>query len=174
MSRPEIGEIQSPGVSGSYTAEQGLEKLLAGTSVAYRFTATDTVTLELQQVKTLVEVKESIAPVSSVKYTEPTRDMPQTISVIPRSVIEEQGATTLTEALRNVPGLTITAGEGGTPAGDNLTLRGFSARNDVFLDGVRDISPQSRDPFNLEQVEVIKGPQSAYTVAARPAARSIW
>ena len=67
----------------------------------------------------------------------------------------------MTEVLRNVPGLTITAGEGGTPAGDNLTLRGNSARNDIFVDGVRDLNPQSRDPFNLEQVEVTKGPTSA-------------
>ena len=67
------------------------------------------------------------------------------------------------DVLRNVPGLTMTAGEGGTPAGDNLTLRGFSARNDIFIDGARDLSPQSRDPFNLEQVEVVKGPTSAYS-----------
>ena len=77
--------------------------------------------------------------------------------------MEEQGATTLRDVLKNVPGLTITAGEGGNPAGDNLTLRGFSARNDIFIDGVRDLSPQSRDPFNLEQVEVVKGPGSAFT-----------
>jgi catecholate siderophore receptor len=49
------------------------------------------------------------------------------------------------------------------PAGDNLTLRGNSARNDIFVDGVRDLSPQSRDPFNLESVEVTKGPTSAVT-----------
>ena len=57
----------------------------------------------------------------------------------------------------------MTAGEGGTPAGDNLTLRGFSARNDIFIDGARDLGVQSRDPFNLEQVEVVKGPGSAFT-----------
>ncbi|HYH86087.1 MAG TPA: TonB-dependent siderophore receptor, partial [Pyrinomonadaceae bacterium] len=100
---------------------------------------------------------------SSPKYTEPLHNIPQTITVIPKEVIEEQGATTLREVLRNVPGLTVTAGEGGAPAGDNLTLRGFSARNDIFVDGVRDLGPQSRDPFNLEQVEVVKGPGSAYT-----------
>ena len=91
------------------------------------------------------------------------RDIPQTITVIPREVIEQQGATTLRDVLQNVPGLTITAGEGGAPAGDNLTLRGFSARNDIFVDGVRDIGPQTRDPFNLDQVEVVKGPASAYS-----------
>jgi catecholate siderophore receptor len=91
------------------------------------------------------------------------RDTPQTISIVPRAVIEEQGAQSLTDVLRNVPGLTVAAGEGGAPAGDNLTLRGFNARNDIFVDGVRDIGAQSRDSFNMEQVEVVKGPQSAMT-----------
>ena len=67
------------------------------------------------------------------------------------------------DVLRNVPGLTVVAGEGGGSPGDNLVLRGFSAANDIFIDGSRDLGPQSRDPFNVEQVEVIKGPQSAFT-----------
>jgi len=159
--RTEIGGIQSPGVSGSFTAEQALNKLLAGTGVMYRFTAGDTVTLDLEQVKTSIEVTERAVTISSPKYTEPLRDTPQTIMVIPKTVMDEQGATTLRDVLRNVPGLTVAAGEGGTPAGDNLTLRGFSARNDIFVDGVRDLSPQARDPFDLEQVEVTKGPTSA-------------
>jgi catecholate siderophore receptor len=100
---------------------------------------------------------------SSFKYTEPLRDIPQTITVIPKTLIESQGAATLRDVLNNVSGITMTAGEGGTPAGDNLSVRGFSARNDVFIDGARDLGPQSRDPFNLEQIEVVKGPGSAYT-----------
>ncbi|MFN7935807.1 MAG: TonB-dependent siderophore receptor [Bryobacteraceae bacterium] len=111
---------------------------------------------------TVVEVNDRVTPLSSGKYTEPLRNTPQTIMVIPKQVIEEQGATTLRDVLRNVPGLTVAAGEGGAPAGDNLTLRGFSARNDIFIDGVRDLGPQSRDPFNMEQVEVTKGPSSAF------------
>src|SRR6185503_8985052 len=111
-----------------------------------------------------VEIRDDSRPVlASPKYTQPLLDTPQTITVLSKEVIEEQGATTLRDVLRNVPGLTMTAGEGGTAAGDNLTLRGFSARNDIFVDGVRDISPQSRDPFNLEQVEIVKGPGSAFT-----------
>jgi catecholate siderophore receptor len=111
---------------------------------------------------TVVEVNDKLTPLSSPKYTEPLRNTPQTIMVIPKQVIEEQGATTLRDVLRNVPGLTVAAGEGGVPAGDNLTMRGFSARNDIFIDGVRDLGPQSRDPFNMEQVEVTKGPSSAF------------
>ena len=159
----DIGTIASPGVAGVYTAEEALKKILTGTNVTYRFISSESVALEVSGPSASVEVTGQISIVSSPKYTEPLRDLPQTISVIPNSVIEEQGATTLRDVLRNVPGLTIAAGEGGNPAGDNLTLRGFSARNDVFIDGVRDLSPQARDPFNLEQVEVVKGPSSTYS-----------
>jgi catecholate siderophore receptor len=80
-----------------------------------------------------------------------------------KETIEQQNATTLRDVLNNVPGITIAAGEGGAPAGDNLTIRGFSARNDIYVDGARDLGAQSRDSFNLEQVEVVKGPSSAFT-----------
>ncbi|HST23939.1 MAG TPA: TonB-dependent siderophore receptor [Blastocatellia bacterium] len=159
----DIGTIPSPGVAGVYTTEEALKKILTGTGVTYRFISSESVALEVSGPSSSVDVSGQISIVSSPKYTEPLRDLPQTISVIPKSVIEEQGATTLRDVLRNVPGLTIAAGEGGNPAGDNLTLRGFSARNDVFIDGVRDLSPQARDPFNLEQVEVVKGPSSTYS-----------
>jgi catecholate siderophore receptor len=96
---------------------------------------------------------------SSPKFTEPLRDTPQSISVVPRQVIEDQGATSLRDALRNVSGISIAAGEGGAQ-GDNLTLRGFSARNDIFLDGMRDFGSYYRDSFNYDQVEVLKGPAS--------------
>jgi catecholate siderophore receptor len=158
-----ILRVASPGVSGLYTNEEAIRRLLAGTGVSYRFTAAKTVLLELRGPDATVEVIERAAPLASPKYTEPILDTPQTIMVIPKSVIEEQGATTLRDVLRNVPGLTVAAGEGGVPAGDNLTLRGFSARNDLFVDGVRDLGVQSRDPFNMEQVEVTKGPTSAVT-----------
>jgi catecholate siderophore receptor len=87
--------------------------------------------------------------------------VPQTITVVPQEIIETQSATTLRDVLRNVPGITFQAGEGGTPAGDQLTIRGFSARTDIFIDGSRDFGGYSRDSFNLEQVEVVKGPSSA-------------
>jgi len=92
------------------------------------------------------------------------QDAPQSISVIPREVIEQQAATTLRDVLRNVSGISMQAGEGGGgPGGDNLTLRGFGARNDIFVDGIRDFASYTRDTFNVEQVEVVKGPASAQT-----------
>lgn len=100
--------------------------------------------------------------VSTPKYTQPLRDVPQSISVVPAAVIKEQNATTLRDVLRNVPGISLQAGEGGGGLpGDNLTIRGFNARTDVFIDGVRDYGSYSRDPFNFEQVEVAKGPASS-------------
>ena len=87
------------------------------------------------------------------------RDIPQTVTVINRAVLESQGAATLTDALRNVPGITLGAGEGGV-IGDNINIRGYSARTDLFLDGMRDRGQYARDTFFLESVEVLKGPSS--------------
>lgn len=157
----DVKDIQSSGVTGDYTEEQALKMILQNTGVTYAIISPQNVTLRLQGPAETVEVVGENSTLQSPKYTQPIKDIPQTITVINKKAIEEQGATTLRDVLQNVPGLTITAGEGGAPAGDNLTLRGFSARNDIFVDGVRDLSPQSRDPFNLEQVEVTKGPTSA-------------
>ena len=101
--------------------------------------------------------------VSSPKYTQALRDTPQTITVIPQAVIKEQGASTLRDVLRNSPGITFQAGEGGggLPGDQNFTMRGFSSRNSLFIDGVRDIGAYTRDSFNLQQVEVVKGPTGA-------------
>ncbi len=120
-------------------------------------------TLELAGTSEFVEVTGRPRSVASPKFTEPLRDIPQTINVITSEVMEQQGATTLREVLRNVPGITFQAGEGGVPAGDQLTIRGFSARTDIFVDGVRDFGGYTRDSFNLEQVEVAKGPSSGIT-----------
>ncbi len=119
--------IASPGVSGRYSPEQALREILRGTGISYRFSDKQTVILEIQASTESVEVRdESRVVLSSPKYTEPLLDTPQTITVISKEVMEEQGATTLRDVLKNVPGLTITAGEGGNPAGDNLTLRGLA------------------------------------------------
>ena len=86
-------------------------------------------------------------------------DTPQSVNVIPAQVLQEQGATTLTEALKNVPGITLNAGEGGTH-GDLVNLRGFSVSDDYFLDGLRDTGLYTRDAFDYDSVEVLKGPSS--------------
>ncbi len=96
---------------------------------------------------------------SLTKLTEPLRDTPQSISVLTGDFLDKKGVTSLEEALRAVPGITLGAGEFSWQ-GNNPNLRGFSSRNDMFLDGIRDFGSYSRDPFNLESVEVLQGPSS--------------
>jgi catecholate siderophore receptor len=87
------------------------------------------------------------------------RDIPQTVNIITRPVMESQGASSITDVLRYVPGITVSAGEGGQ-IGNNINLRGFSARTDLYLNGMRDRGQVARDVFFLESVEVLKGPAS--------------
>ena len=100
--------------------------------------------------------------VASPKYTEPLLNTPQTITVVPSTVIEERGQTSLREVLRGIPGISLVAGEGGGAQGDVFRIRGFAANTDLFVDQIRDPSQYNRDPFFIEQVEVIKGPASTY------------
>ena len=98
------------------------------------------------------------AAVQSPKLTQPLRDTPQSISVVPAELIREQNAQSLQEVLQNVPGITFTSGEGNLGWGDFFTIRGFSAEQAITIDGVRDGGMASRtDTFNLEQAEVYKG-----------------
>ena len=89
------------------------------------------------------------------------QDTPQAIQVIPQEVMQQQATGSLEQALRNVPGITIAIGEGGTLAGDQFKIRGFDAKDDVYLDGLRDFGVYARDSFNDEEVQVLKGPSGA-------------
>ena len=100
---------------------------------------------------------------SSPKFTAPLVDTPRTVNVIPEQLIKERGATSLQDVLRSTPGVTLGSGEGGTPTGDRPFIRGYEASTDIFIDGMRDYARGSHETFNLESVEVIKGPSSAYT-----------
>jgi len=101
----------------------------------------------------------AVSDLSIGKYKKSVTDTPQAVNVISKQLIQDQHVTTLRDAVRNVAGISIAAGEGGNQ-GDSLTLRGFTARNDIFLDGMRDFGSYYRDSFNWEQVEVLKGPAS--------------
>ena len=96
--------------------------------------------------------------VSSAKITGPLLDTPQTVTVIPGTIISERGAPNLTQALRNTPGITFDAGENGfSTSTNNFKLRGFDTSGNIFVDGVRNSGSFARDMFNVEQVEVVKG-----------------
>jgi len=122
--------------------------------------AQTTATLQEVQVQSARDTGYTPGTVSSPKFTQPLVDTTQTISVIRSEVLKEQGATTLTEALRNVPGVgTFNIGENGRMnTGDAVSMRGFDTSDSIFMDGVRDLGGISRDIFNTDQVEVFKGP----------------
>ena len=158
-----VAGFESPGRQRRATRPTGrCTQLLRGTPLSFRFRSPAEVVIQLRASES-VEVTGYVRALSSPKQPGALREVPQTITVIPSSLILEQNATSLRDVLRNVPGITMQAGEGGVPAGDNLSIRGFSARTDFFIDGVRDFGGYSRDPYNVEQVEVSKGPASAFT-----------
>lgn len=92
---------------------------------------------------------------AALKIDAPLRDVPQSINVVPQSVLRDQGADSLEDALKNVPGIGLSNGDGQR---DQVTIRGFSAIGDQYIDGVRDDALYFRDMSNIERVEVIKGP----------------
>ena len=157
-----IAQLAANTVTGLLTPQQALDEMVRGTGVHWRFSGPSSVVLELDTVTQSIEVSASASALSAstVKYSEPLRDTPQTVNVVGQEVMEQQNTTTLRDALRNVAGISIAAGEGGAQ-GDNLTIRGFSARNDLYIDGMRDFGSYYRDPFNLEEVEVVQGPSAA-------------
>ena len=83
------------------------------------------------------------------------RDVPQSIQVVPESLIKDQGMTSLAQVLRYVPGASMNPGEGGR---DQPVLRGISSTSDLYVDGVRDDALYFRDPYNAERIEILKGP----------------
>ena len=133
---------------------------LAGISVAYADTAVgeagnaDAANGNLEQ----IEVN-GIRPLLDDKLPGDLQNTPQSVTVVSGEIMSAQAVTRLEDALKNVPGITLNAGEGAA-RGDTVNLRGFSAFNDFFLDGVRDAAVYTRDSFNLESVEVVKGPSA--------------
>ena len=93
------------------------------------------------------------------KLTQPLIDTPQSVSVISRIELDDRGITTLSDALRTTPGISLGAGETSFQ-GNNVILRGFTTRNDTYLDGMRDYGYYYRDPFDEDSIEVLKGPSS--------------
>ncbi|ALJ13144.1 TonB-dependent receptor [Sphingopyxis macrogoltabida] len=101
--------------------------------------------------------------VESPKATAPIVDTPQTVTVVSQEQLRQQNLLTLRDALSTIPGITFGAGEGGGGYGDSINLRGYSANNDLTIDGVRDSAQYSRtDPFNLQQIEVYNGANSVF------------
>jgi catecholate siderophore receptor len=95
---------------------------------------------------------------SSAKFPEPIVNTPRSITVLTKELLEDKDATSLKEVARTTPGITLGTGEGGNAFGDRFFIRGFDARNDVFVDGIRDPAVSVRENFFTEQLEILKGP----------------
>ncbi len=98
-------------------------------------------------------------PNSALDRVGDLRDTPQSVTVITKALMQSQGSTSLQSAISRVPGITVGAAEGGT-IGNNINLNGFSARTDLYLDGMRDPGQYYRDTFALDEIEVLMGPSS--------------
>ena len=113
------------------------------------------------------EVKAEQAPSLKVdqsansKFVAPLLNTPKSVSVISKQLIADTQVTTLADALRTVPGITLGAGEGGNPNGDRPFIRGYNSESSMYVDGVRNSTSQNREMFAIEQVEVTKGSASA-------------
>lgn len=108
------------------------------------------------------ETRYSVPDATTATRTEtPIRDIPQSIQVVPQQVLEDRQVTRLEDALRNVSGVFSGNNFGGTT--DSFNVRGFADAT-TLRDGFKDSFTESglilRDPANIEQIEVLKGPAS--------------
>ena len=99
---------------------------------------------------------------ASGKFPEPILNTPKSITVLSKEVLADKNATTLKQAILSTAGVTLGTGEGGNAFGDRFFIRGFDARNDIFIDGVRDSGVSVRENFFTEQVEILRGPGSSF------------
>jgi catecholate siderophore receptor len=99
---------------------------------------------------------------ASGKFPEPLLNTPKTVTVLSKEVLADKSATLLRDVARTTAGVTLGTGEGGNAFGDRFFIRGFDARNDVFVDGVRDAGVSVRENFFTEQVEILRGPGSSF------------
>ena len=134
--------------------------LMSTAAVAAAFGAPAAVAQEAdpQHPITVVGVRPA-SELQSARATAPIEDLPVTVTVIPSDVFEAQGARNLTDVLNNTPGITFNAGENGFATGlSNFSMRGFDTSANIFIDGARDSGAYNRDAFNIDEVEVVKGP----------------
>ena len=118
---------------------------------------------QLDTIRTQAEAEQTLKVDKSAnsKFVAPLLDTPKSVSIISKQLIADTQVTTLSDALRTVPGITLGAGEGGNPNGDRPFIRGYNSESSMYVDGVRSATSQNREMFAVEQVEVTKGSASA-------------
>ncbi|MCF7770942.1 TonB-dependent siderophore receptor [Achromobacter pulmonis] len=169
---------QALAVAGTYTPEQALREALAGSGLELRITANGTFSARplpqaggatlLEPVRVTGAAESTGGYVNkymdnSAKFVDSIKDTPRSITVVPQQLIQDTSSSSLNEALKYVPGMSFKSGDAlARPGGDHPTLRGFDATDAITLDGVRNTASQSRESFDIESVEVIKGPAAIY------------
>src|SRR5688572_24267576 len=143
-----LDALRSPGVTGLMSDSAALTQLLSESGIQHRFTGRRTAVLTFQTMTEPIDVSAPSPEIASPKFTQPLLDTPRRVAVIPGEVFLAQGATTMRDVLRNTPGITFRAGEGGAAPGDQFSMRGFASGNDILLDGVREPGVYTRDAFN--------------------------
>ncbi|WP_174279245.1 TonB-dependent receptor [Sphingomonas bacterium] len=113
-----------------------------------------------QPKKDVIVNGERIKQADDVKLVAPLVNLPKSIVVLPSDVIEQTGSNSLQDALRTVPGITFGAAEGGNPIGDRPFIRGFDSQGSIYVDGVRSLGSQTREVFDTDQIEVVRGSDS--------------
>jgi catecholate siderophore receptor len=118
----------------------------------------------LPQVNVSEEAERADGPVAGYRATRsstftktdtPLKEVPASVTVVPAELIKDQAMQSMADVFRYVPGATAHQGEGNR---DQVVLRGISTTADFYVDGVRDDAQIFRDLYNLERVEVLKGP----------------
>jgi catecholate siderophore receptor len=159
---------RSAALSGSFTPEVALARLLAGTGLVARASelgvmrVTAASTPAAQRLDTVLVTARShraagygVARSSTATRTNtPLLDTPQAVSVVTRELIADQAMQSMADVVRYVPGVSMGLGEGHR---DAPTIRGNASTADFFVDGVRDDAQYLRDLYNADRVEALKG-----------------
>ena len=166
-----IQGIMSYGIQGNYDIQSGLNQLLSGSGLqavpqgdGYAIRTITTPAASEENITTLPSIQVTAttsaaryATASSVTATKTNtllRDTPQAISVITNELIKDQAIESIGDAMRYVPGVGVSQGEGNR---DALIFRGNHSTGDFFIDGMRDDAQFFRDLYNIERIEVLKG-----------------
>ncbi len=176
-----VGGLRSTAVNGTLTPEQALRQLLGGTGIAFSFTGPNAVALDKAGaaatggVTQLAPVRVGATAAASTLQPPPEKgykagriisatktdtaliDVPQSVSVVSQDQIRDQAITNMAEAVRYTPGLGFAQGEGNR---DTPIFRGNSSTSDFFVDGIRDDVQYFRDVYNIDRVEIFRGPNA--------------
>lgn len=170
MKKPSVGVASARRLALSATAVAGLAGLTLGAGVAHAADADAAAPIATAPASadntelTGVDVNGKKLPTpQSEKFTGSLLNTPRSVNIITTDALQQQAITSLADAFRTVPGITLESGEGGAAVGDRPRIRGMDSTSDIFVDGIRDAGGQSREVFALEQIEIVKGPSSAYS-----------